>query len=223
MLLWSVVGWGAATLVAWNWWTLLWGILVRPLEAMKNPPKIVSLAPMETVTTSVQLALVAGSLVAAPWILWQVWRFVAPALFPSERRVATGALVVSSALFAIGVVVGFYTVLPMTLAWLASYGDGLFVQMWSVQEYTGMCVRMLGGFGAMFEFPLVSYVLAAMGVVTSSQLLRWSRGAIVLIFVVAAIVTPPDPVSQTIVAIPMLVLYFAGVGTARIAQSRRAR
>lgn len=221
MLLWSVVGWCAGALVAWNWWTDLWAILVLPLAGMEHPPRIVALTPMATVTTSIQLALVAGSLISAPWIFWQVWRFVAPALLIAEKRVATWSVVWGAGLFALGVVTGFVTVLPMTLRWLATYGDGLFEQMWSVEAYTGMCVKMLGGFGAMFEFPLATYVLASVGAVTASALLRWSRGAIVAIFVVAAVLTPPDPVSQIILAVPMLVLYFAGVATARLAESRR--
>lgn len=221
MLLWSVLGWGAGALVAWNWWTELWGILVLPLARMEHPPRIVALTPMATVTMSVQLALVAGSLISAPWIFLQLWRFAAPALLPNEKGIAIRAVFWSTGLFILGVVAGFYTVLPMTLRWLASYGDGLFEQMWSVEAYTGMCVKMLVGFGAMFEFPLLTYVLATFGVVTVPMLLRWSRGAIVVIFIIAAVITPPDPVSQIILAVPMMALYFAGVATARLAESGR--
>jgi len=218
MLLWSVLGWTIGTLVAWNWWTDLWKILVHPIAGMAHPPKIVAMSPMATVTMSIQLALVAGSLISAPWVLWQIWRFIAPAMLPREKSVAKGALFWTTGLFVAGVVAGFYTVLPMTMQWLSTYGDGLFEQMWNVEEYTSMCVKMLAGFGAMFEFPLLTYVLATFGVVTSRQLLGWSRGAIVLIFIIAALITPPDPVSQTILAVPMLVLYFTGVATARLAE-----
>jgi sec-independent protein translocase protein TatC len=221
MLLWSVLGWSAGALVAWNWWTDLWNVLLQPLSGMEHPPRIVALTPMASVTTSVQIALVAGSLVAAPWVFWQVWRFVAPALVPAEKRGAAWIAAWGALLFAVGVATGFVTVLPMTLRWLATYGDGLFEQMWSVEAYTTMCVKMLGGFGAMFEFPLATWALARVGVVTASKLLRWSRGAIVAIFVVAAVLTPPDPVSQIILAVPMVALYFAGVATARLAESRR--
>jgi len=221
MLLWSVLGWGAGTLVAWNWWPQLWLVLVHPLKGMPHPPKIVVTSPTATVTMSIQLALVAGSLISAPWVLWQIWRFAAPAMMPREKSVAVWALFWTTGLFLAGCVAGYYTILPMTLRWLAEYGDGMFEQLWNVDEYTTMSVKMLASFGAMFEFPLLTYVLASFGVVTSRQLLSWSRGAIVAIFVIAAVLTPPDPVSQCIMAAPMLGLYFAGVGTARFAATRK--
>ena len=214
MLLWSVLGWGAGTLVAWNWWQELWTILSHPLHTMPNPPKIVVTSPTATVTMSIQLALVAGSMLSAPWIFWQIWRFAAPAMMPREKSIAVWALLWTSALFAAGSATAYFTILPMTLRWLAEYGDGLFEQLWNVGEYTTMSVKMLAAFGAMFEFPLVTYVLGSFGVLTSKQLLSWSRGAIVAIFVLAAVLTPPDPVSQCMMAAPMLVLYFAGVATA---------
>lgn len=222
-LLWAVLGWTAGTLVAWNWWDVLWRVLVRPLASMEHPPRIVALSPMAAVNVSVQVALVAGSLVAAPWILWLVWRFVAPALLPKERGVAVWALLWTTLLFAAGVVVGYCTILPMTMRWLASYGGDQFESMWGVEEYTGMCVKMLAGFGAMFEFPLVAWILSSLGVVDWKTLLRWSRGAIVAVFVVAAVLTPPDPVSQTILALPMMALWFAGVGVAWFARPRQGR
>jgi len=221
MLLWSVVAWGLGAAIAWNWWPLLWKVMAHPLSTLPHPPKIVVTNPTSTVTMSVQLALVAGSLLSAPWILWQIWRFVVPAMLPRERQVVRLALLWTTLLFVLGCVAGYYTILPMTLRWLAEYGDGMFEQLWNVEDYTTMTVKMLTGFGAMFEFPLLTWILGSLGVVTSRQLLSWSRGAIVAIFVIAAILTPPDPVSQCIMAAPMLGLWFLGVGTARLARRTR--
>jgi len=217
-LLWSVLGWGAATLVAWNWWDLFWSVLAAPLRTMPHPPRIIATTPTAAVAVSVQIALVAGALLASPWVLWQTWRFAAPALLPRERHVAIRTLFWTILLFALGVVCGYWTILPMTLRWLSEYGAGMFESLWSVQEYTSMSVKMLVSFGAMFEWPLLTYALASLGVVQARQFLSWSRGAIVAIFVLAAILTPPDPVSQCILATPMLALYFAGVGTAALAR-----
>lgn len=218
-LLWSLLGWGAATLLAWNWWDLVWSVLAAPLQGMSHPPRIVATTPTAAVTASVQLALAAGSLIASPWVLWHLWRFASPALLPREKRVAVRALFWTVVLFALGVVCGYWTILPMTLRWLSEYGADMFDPLWSVQEYTSMSVKMLVGAGAMFEWPLLTYALASLGAVHARQLLSWSRGAIVAIFVLAAILTPPDPVSQCILAAPMLALYFAGVGTAALARA----
>jgi sec-independent protein translocase protein TatC len=219
-LFWSVLGWVAAAVVAYEYWPQLWNLLLLPLKGMENPPQIVVTNPTGAVTMSFQVALLAGSFLAAPWVLWQIWRFVQPALALRERKIALNAVWWITFLFALGAVTGYYTVFPLTIQWLAGYGDGMFVQMWTVNEYTAMSVKLIGGFAAMFEFPLLTWVMASMGLFTAKDLLRWSRGAILLIFVLAAVLTPPDPVSQCIMAAPMLMLYFAGVGTAVLARRK---
>lgn len=219
-LFWSVLGWVVAAGIAYEFWPQLWNLLLLPLEGMENPPKIVVTNPTGAVTMSFQVALLGGSFLAAPWVLWQVWRFVQPALAARERQIALHAVWWITFLFGVGAVTGYYTVFPTTIRWLAGYGDGMFQQMWTVNEYTAMSVKLIGGFAAMFEFPLLTWVLASMGLLGPKDLLRWSRGAIVLIFVLAAVLTPPDPVSQCIMAAPMLCLYFAGVGTAALARRK---
>lgn len=219
-LFWSVVGWMVAATVAYEYWTDLWKLLLSPMAGMKNAPKIVVTNPTGAVTMSFQVALVAGSFFAAPWGLFQVWKFVQPALQPRERKIALQAVWWITVLFGAGAAVGYYTIFPMTIQWLAEYGDGMFQQLWTVDEYTSMSVKLIGGFAAMFEFPLLTWILASMGLFGAKELWRWSRGAIVLIFIIAAVLTPPDPVSQCIMAFPMLVLYFAGVGTAWLARRR---
>jgi sec-independent protein translocase protein TatC len=219
-MFWSVVGWVAAAAVAYEYWAELWKLLLLPMEGIKNPPKIIVTNPTGAVTMSFQIALVAGSFFAAPWILWQVWRFIQPALHVRERKIAMHAIWWITFLFAFGAVCGYFTVFPMTIKWLAEYGGGMFDQMWTVDEYTAMSVKLIGGFAAMFEFPLLTWVLASMGLFKAKDLWRWSRGAIVLIFILAAVLTPPDPVSQCIMAAPMLILYFTGVGTAWLARRK---
>ena len=210
----AVLGWIAASAVAWEYWMDLWKILLRPLEGMADPPRIVVTSPTGAVSMSMQVALVAGSVFSAPWIFWQFWRFVRPALRDRERKVALAAVRWTTVLFVAGLATGYFTIFPMTLRWLARYGKGMFEQMWTVDEYTSMSVKLLGAFALTFEFPLLAWLLSRLGIATHGQFLRGSRVAIVAIFVIAAVVTPPDPVSQCMMAIPMVALYFAGVGTA---------
>lgn len=216
-LFWAVLGWLAGTIVAWEYWMELWKLLLYPLKGLKKMPEFMVTNPTGAVTMSFQVALVAGSVMAAPWVFWQIWRFVRPALHESERKIAMTAVWWTSILFFSGLVIGYFTIFPMTLKWLAGYGDGMFRQMWTPDEYTGMSVKFLGGFALMFEFPLVTWVLSRLGFFSHKHFLRWSRGAIVVIFVLAAVVTPPDPVSQCLMAVPMMALYFTGVGTAWLA------
>ncbi|HOX53282.1 MAG TPA: twin-arginine translocase subunit TatC [Fibrobacteria bacterium] len=216
-LLWSVAGWLFATLLAWQYWRTLWGVLSRPLSTLEQAPKIIVTSPMGTVSMSFQVGLVAGSVLAAPWIFWQLWGFVRPALHQRERSIALVALGWSTLLFFAGMTVAYFTILPWTLRWLLTYGDGMFEQLWTVDAFTSMSMQLLGGFGAMFEFPLLTWVLARLGFVGPRHLWKWSRGAIVVIFVVAAVLTPPDPVSQCIMAVPMLGLYAAGIFTSWLA------
>lgn len=220
IVFWSVIGWVLGAAIAYQYWAELWDLLLKPFHGMKDPPKIIVTNPTGAVTMSFQVSLLAGSLLAAPWILWQLWRFVQPALHPKERTVALSAVWWITILFMIGAAVGYFTIFPMTVQWLASYGDGMFQQLWTVDDYTSMSVKLIGGFAAMFEFPLLTWVLARMGLFGPKELFRWSRGAIVLIFVIAAVLTPPDPVSQVIMAVPMLLLFFAGIGTAWLARRK---
>jgi len=219
-LFWSVLGWLLGTIIAWNYWEALWKVLLRPLQGLEKVPRIIVTSPTGAVSMSFQVALVAGSVISAPWVFWQFWRFLRPALRGQERKVALSAVWWTTFLFVVGLVAGYFTIFPMTLRWLAGYGGGMFEQMWTVDEYTSMSVKLLGGFAAMFEFPLLTWVLARLGIAGHREFLRWSRGAIVAIFVLAAVVTPPDPVSQCIMAVPMLALYFAGVGTAWLGRKR---
>lgn len=217
----SLIGWLAGSLVAWEFWMDLWKLLLRPLRGLADPPRIVVTSPTGAVSMSMQVALVAGSVVSAPWVFWQLWGFVRPALREGERRVVLSALRWTAGLFALGLVAGYFTVLPLTLRWLSGYGRGMFEQMWTVDEYTAMSVKLLGAFALTFEFPLLAWTLARLGIAGHRELLKGARVAVVVIFVVAAVVTPPDPVSQCMMAVPMVGLYFAGVGAAWWAGRRR--
>jgi sec-independent protein translocase protein TatC len=218
----AVLGWLAGTVVAWEFWEDLWKLLLRPLQGMQPAPRIVVTSPTGAVNMSMQVALVAGSVAAAPWMFWQFWGFIRPALRDRERGVVLSAIRWTTGLFVVGLVAGYFTIFPMTLRWLAGYGRGMFEQMWTVDEYTSMSVKLLGGFALTFEFPLVAWTLARLGVADHRSFLRWSRGAIVAIFVVAAVVTPPDPVSQCMMAVPMVALYFTGVAAAWWGRKGRA-
>ncbi|MQC48322.1 MAG: twin-arginine translocase subunit TatC [Chloroflexi bacterium] len=173
--------------------------------------------PMENIVAYFRVALLGGITVAMPMVVYQTLRFVTPALTPQEKRWVFPIVLGASLSFAGGLAFGFWVVLPFTMEFLLTFGDSFAEADWRIGNYIDFVVRILLVMGFVFETPLVVMGLAKFGVVTARQLLRWWRFAIVLAFVIAAIATPTiDPVTQTLVGGPIIVLYFVGIGLAWI-------
>ena len=182
-----------------------------------------TLTPIEAFMINMKLAAVAGFLFAAPFILWQVWKFVSPALKPQERG---GILMVFSLglfFFSGGLAFGYYVIVPIALRFLIQYNlDYQFIPQWTLQGYFGFVVNFLLVFGFVFELPLILAGLVAIGIATPAFLSQKRKHAIVGIFILAFFIAPSaDPVTQTLVAIPLIVLYEIGILLSRLAFSRR--
>ncbi|MCA9718210.1 MAG: twin-arginine translocase subunit TatC, partial [Myxococcales bacterium] len=155
-----------------------------------------------------------------PIVFWQIWAFVAPGLYSHEKRYAIPFVVMSTVMFLTGAVFCYYLVLPWTIQWLLSYGQAsagaetaINYQL-TINTYIRDSTKILIAFGLVFEFPLLIAFLAAAGVVTHRTLLAIWKYAVVAIFILGALLTPPEPVSQLMMAVPMIVLFFASVGIA---------
>jgi sec-independent protein translocase protein TatC len=171
----------------------------------------------------VKLAFVVALMAAMPWLLYQVWAFVAPALYQRERRLALPLLVTAVSLFYIGCAFAYFLVLPSVFGFLAKVTPEGVAMMTDISAYLDFVLVIFLAFGASFELPVALVVLVLMGWVTPAQL-REGRGyAVVGIFVIAAVITPPDVVSQLMLAIPMCLLYEAGILAARWVTPREAR
>lgn len=146
---------------------------------------------------------------AVPYLLWEVWKFVAPALYPNEQRGVRKALLLGSVMFYIGVLVGYYMVYPLTLRFLATYQLSTTIEnQISLNSYIDNFMTLVLCMGLSFELPLVTWLLSLLGLVHRDLLRRFRRHAIVAIVVVAAIITPTsDPFTLTIVAVPLYLLY----------------
>lgn len=146
-------------------------------------------------------------LLASPVIFWQIWRFVAPGLYQHEQRI----LLPFTALFAVcflgGAAFGYYLVFPLAFEFLVGYGHEALVAMPGASEYFSLALRLFIAFGVVFELPVLMVMLAKLGVVDADFLKKQRRYAILLIFVLAAILTPPDVVSQLLMAGPLIILY----------------
>lgn len=158
--------------------------------------------------THIKVSLMLGLVAAFPYIVYELWKFIAPALYQNEKGAVKKAFGFASLLFYIGVAVGYIFVFPVTLQFFQGYSisDSL-TNNFSLQSYISMLTSMVLLFGIVFEFPSVLAVLSKMGLVTRSSLRKYRRHALVGILVVAAIITPADPVSMLIAAAPLYLLY----------------
>lgn len=152
--------------------------------------------------------ILVGFILAFPYILYQFWKFISPALYEKERKSAKSFIIVSSLLFFIGVLFGYFVIAPMSVNFFATFSVSHVVENEiNLDSYVGLIKTSSIASGLFFELPIIIYFLTKFGLVTPQFLRQYRRYAIVIVMIVAAIVTPPDVVSQTIVAIPLLILY----------------
>ena len=171
---------------------------------------------------SLQVAFMGGFVLSLPYVFLQVWQFVAPGLLHSERRLAIPILSLSVLCFAVGALIAYELVLPMGLRFFLALEPPDMTSQWAADEYIGFVLRLILGFGIVFEMPVIALFLAKVGVLTAEIMRRIRRYAIVAIFVLAAIITPPDPVSQLMMALPLLSLYEISIWICKIAGRKKA-
>ena len=156
--------------------------------------------------------ITAGFIIGFPYILWEIWKFISPALYQKEKKNAAMFIFSASILFFLGVLFGFYLILPLSVNFFGGFNVSAVIQnQFNIDNYIGMVKTSVLSCGLMFELPVIIYFLTKFGLVTPSTLRTYRRYAIVIILIIAAMLTPPDILSQVIVAIPMLVLYELGI------------
>ena len=195
-------------------------VMIYPLQFADPKPHLIITNPVESVMISLKIALGGGMICAAPVFFYQLWRFASPGLFPKERRLVLPAVIVSTVAFLSGVVFCYLT-LPFLLRFLTGYAGQLLDPYFRINDYFGFLLKLSVAFGIVFELPVVSFVLVRMGLLTPAFLIRHSRIAIVIIFIVAAVLTPPDVFSQLTLALPLLLLYGLSIAVAAIAERRK--
>src|SRR5262249_54506735 len=171
------------------------------------------------------LALMASIFLAAPFILGQVWLFISPGLYKHERRYALPFIVVSSLLFVIGGLFGYFIAFPFALPFLIQWGKDLALTPVScISEYFGLFIMVELGLGVIFEIPALIFILARIGLVSGSFLLRNARYAILIAFIVAAVITPTTDIpNMMMMAVPMVALYLLGVLVAYVFGKKRTK
>ena len=204
------------TALAWNFKEDIFGFLMKPAIAALGDEagKLQAIAPTEIFFTYVKCALLTGVVFALPVIFWQAWSFVAPGLYPGEKRAVMPFVLCSTLLFAGGAVFGYSMVFPLMFDFLTGFDSEFVVSAWTMREVFAITTRLFLAFGVAFELPVLVFFLSVAGIVDAPTLFRGTPYAVLIIFVTAALLTPPDWVSQVFLAVPMIGLYLLGVGVA---------
>lgn len=168
-------------------------------------------------------SLVVGFIASFPYVFWEVWRFISPGLYDQEKNAARGAVFFVSMLFFMGAAFGYFILSPLSINFLSNYQlDPSILNEFDISSYVSTLTMLVLASAIMFQLPVVVYFLAMSGLVTSKMLKSYRRHSIVVILILAAIITPPDVISQILIAMPILVLYEAGIQIAKRLEKKRA-
>ncbi|HLA76400.1 MAG TPA: twin-arginine translocase subunit TatC [Vicinamibacteria bacterium] len=201
--------------IAWFFHEPLFHFLTQPLRAAYPDVKFVFTGMSEALLLYMKMAFFAAIFIASPYILYQVWAFIAPGLYANEKAYAIPFIIAGSGFFIGGAAFGHFFLFPITFRFLVAFGGKDMMFLPRVGEYFTFYSWFLLGLGAVFQLPVVIFVLSRIGLVTPRFLLRQFRWAVLIAFIVAAVITPtPDMVTQTLLALPMLGLYLLGVSVA---------
>ena len=197
----------------------LMAFITSPIEA--RGVSIIYTAISEALTTQIKVSLVAGVVVVSPFLFYQLWSFIKPALYDNEIRVFRMLFVIALGLFLLGVTFCYRYVYGLALNFFLVAGENLATPMLSIDKYVGFLFSVILPFGVVFELPIAIYMATRMGWVDYRKLASWRKFVFFGIFIFAAILTPPDVISQVMLGVPMYVLFELGVQVSRFTKNRR--
>ena len=213
-----------SSLVAWIGLSIvIWFLSGHILDFLLKDIPVDSLyfhTPIGAFMIRLKLSFILGFLIAFPYVLFRVWEFVAPGLFQRERRFVFPLVFSATALFYIGVLFAYWILIPVVLGFLMRFGTDLLEPLLSVDKYFGFVARLCFAFGLVFQLPLVIVFLTSIELISAKTLLRKWRWAIVLIFITAAVLTPPDPTSQLLMALPLVLLFLVSAMLSLVIEHR---
>jgi sec-independent protein translocase protein TatC len=185
---------------------------VQTLCINSKPFQVININMAGQFSTHIMVSMIAGFIIAFPYVFWEIWSFVRPALHTNEKRHARGAVFFSSLLFILGVLFGYYIIVPLSVHFLGSYSvsDQVLNQI-NLGSYISTVSSVVLASGVIFELPVIIYFLSKAGLITPVFLKQYRKHAVVVILVVSAIITPPDIFSQILVALPLFMLYEVGI------------
>ena len=200
----------------------IFDFLIQPLLKVLPPGRgLIYTAPQEAFFTYVKLSLWGAIMIAFPIIASQIWMFVAPGLYRHERKAFLPFLIATPVLFILGAALAYYGVIPLALKFFAHFETAEIRQENRVSEYLSFFMTLIFGFGLAFQMPVLLTLMGKVGLISSDTLKSKRRYAIVGVFIVAAVATPPDPVSQISLALPMIALYEISIFSVRMVEKKR--
>lgn len=216
-LIFSIITLLAFTLLAYNFSQ----VIVK--DMIKKAPNIefIFIAPAELFMSYIKIALIAGLILALPVVLYNIWMFSKPGLNKDERKVILRSLFLGGILFVLGSLFGYLIVLPMTINFFGNYQMDEIKAMISFSNYLSFSITFVLSFGLVFEVPILMIIVVKLGIISTDNLKKNRKIFILLIFILAAILTPPDVVSQIMLAIPMLLLFEIGIIAAKMVEKKK--
>jgi len=214
-LLKSLFAIAAGMIAAWFLSDMFYSTVTRLAKEAEIP--LIATKLMEPIMLKLQMAFVMGIVLSFPFVLYYIWSFVSPGLYRSEKKWILPLVFTATFLFLVGASLSYFLVLPYMLKFVKNFLPADITQMVTIGDFVGKLLKFTVLFGVIFQLPLLSYILAKIGIIKYTLMKRYRRYAIVSIFIIAAILTPPDPYSQIVLAIPLLVLYEVSILVARIA------
>ena len=213
----SFVAIGVGFFVCYTFKELLFDILAAPLlKVMPIGGSLIFTSVAEAFFTYMKVAFIAAVILVSPFVLYQIWAFVAPGLYQKEKKYVVPFVLGGSLFFAVGVLFAYFVAIPIGFKFLLGYATDFIKPLPSMKEYLSFSIKFLLAFGLVFEFPVALVLLARIGVVDAKMLARQRKYAILLIFIFAAIITPPDFISQVLMALPLIGLYELSIFLSKI-------
>ena len=218
----AAVGIGFMVSYAFKDW--LFKVITRPLASALPPNSFMIYTGMpEAFFIYMEIAFFASLFLTSPYILYQIWKFISPGLYSGEKKYVFPFILASTTLFISGVLFGYFIVLPPAFKFFVSFSSDFLKPMFSFKEYLSLSLKFLLGFGLSFQLPVFLFFMTKIGIVNARMLSKHRRYAILIIFIAAAILTPsPDPFNQTLMALPLMLLYEVGIIVSKIAGKKPA-
>lgn len=208
---------GVVFLVCYFFKEEIFGLLSRPLlKVMPAGEKMVFTSLPEAFLTYLKISLVSAIILSSPMVFYQLWMFVTPGLYETEKRYVFPFVLFSTLFFVGGALFGYFVVFPLGFKFFMGFASDYVRPLPSLREYLSFSLKLLMAFGIVFELPVLVLFLSKLGIVSAKMLRSYQKYAILLIFLAAAILTPPDVVSQIMMAVPLLVLYEVSIWVAKI-------
>lgn len=207
-LMWAVIAIFIGFLVCYQFKELLFNFVMHPLlNALPEGVQLQYLSPPEAFFVYMKMAFLGGLLLTSPYVFYQVWSFIAPGLYDEERKYIVPLAIISGIFFVGGAAFCYFQVFPLAFDFFLGFTSDNIKAAFTMTDSFGFCTKLLLAFGLVFEMPLFAFALTRLGLLTAAPMRRFRKYAVLIMFIFAAILTPPDVVSQFLMAIPMIILY----------------